>query len=679
MLGYGAVAPRYPYEFPRILADSGQWTTASIGKDHFGWNATTNHGISHGYQTTNLYDGLGAYDQTNATPHHHTGEFDDYDAWFAREMPGKDPQATLDWDNDGGWNGWNGAPFVYDEYYPPTAWVGRQAIDFLQKYANTTQFEFKNNSSSNATTTTTTKPFLLKISFHRPHSPYDPPQRILDDIPAAALPPSQQCATVQNNPIPNEPVPANNSGHGASWSLRFRGNATLKDAVGCGAIKSNNGGGPDAWCGKMNPTNETMGRRAYAGSVRFVDEQIGLIYNTLVATQLLDTTFIIFTADHGDGQGDHFHWRKGFPYEFSSHVPMLLRWPRSFDANVRVDRGVSIRPPVVTELRDVFHTILDIANLTHAVPMGHFQPEDGKSMLCLLRDPTGVEHCSYALNAGPWRTALDLEHNICYNNSNHWSAITNGQMKYIYRANFGDEQLFDLVHDPTESIDVSGNVEQYGDILQMYRKQMVTQFETEHRGREWVVDGHLVKRIKGTTYSPNYPKTTRTTRTTPLFPTLNTQSVPSGCQDKVYGECGTGIVGNTTIQCCNEMQCAPAQKGAPPVCLPATPPFEVVWNSPFPTNCPYAFKKTVAVDVVSKWGVQVNKGTTFNGNKVQTLYNSPTRMTVGLWPCYDRNNAPINGGIPQLGNLSLHLDQVRCLYCAALTAPIVVVFLWCIF
>ena len=40
-------------------------------------------------------------------------------------------------------------------------------------------------------------------------------------------------------------------------------------------------------------------------------EQMGLIYETLVQTSLLESTFILWTSDHGDGQGDHFHWRKG--------------------------------------------------------------------------------------------------------------------------------------------------------------------------------------------------------------------------------------------------------------------------------------------------------------------------------------------------------------------------------
>ena len=48
-------------------------------QDHFGWNATTNEGISHGYQVTQLYDGLGSgfqgggeYDKYTHTHHKHT-------------------------------------------------------------------------------------------------------------------------------------------------------------------------------------------------------------------------------------------------------------------------------------------------------------------------------------------------------------------------------------------------------------------------------------------------------------------------------------------------------------------------------------------------------------------------------------------------------------------------------
>ena len=133
MLGYGAIAKHYPLTFPSILAASG-YRTVAIGKDHFGWNQTRDEGIAHGYSHTSLYDGLGAWDAT--ARHHWNGEFDDYDRWFRNQLPGKDPQATLDdppkFD---AWNGWQGKAYVYDERLHPTAWVGAQAETFIRAYA----------------------------------------------------------------------------------------------------------------------------------------------------------------------------------------------------------------------------------------------------------------------------------------------------------------------------------------------------------------------------------------------------------------------------------------------------------------------------------------------------------------------------------------------------------------
>jgi len=98
MLGYGVVAPEYPYEMPTTMAAAG-YETIAIGKDHFGWNATTNEGIAHGFKTRSIYDGLG-----NGLPSSNdTNGFDTYDQWFQKQMPGKDPMATgLDW------NTWHG-------------------------------------------------------------------------------------------------------------------------------------------------------------------------------------------------------------------------------------------------------------------------------------------------------------------------------------------------------------------------------------------------------------------------------------------------------------------------------------------------------------------------------------------------------------------------------------------
>ena len=200
---------------------------------------------------------------------------------------------------------------------------------------------------------------------------------------------------------------------------------------------------------------------------------------------------------------------------------MLLRWPEQWEEAqaragraVAVTRGTELPPPIVSELRDIFHTLVDAAgiagNATLVPPYatgdtGHFKATDGKSLLCLLADPTGRAHCDYAPNPGPWRLFLDMEHSTCYNASNHWSALTDGATKYVYRAWVPDEQLFNLSSDPHESTEVSGDPA-YAAALVQWRQRLVAQFEREGRGDAWVKDGKLLQRAQGQTYSPNYPK-----------------------------------------------------------------------------------------------------------------------------------------------------------------------------
>lgn len=340
-------------------------------------------------------------------------------------MPGVDPSATLDPLDGSGWNGWHGKAYLFDEWLHPTAWLGTQAVAFLHAHDPSGP------------------PFMLKVSFHRPHSPYDPPQRLLDQIRAADLAPMARCTSSDAAPTIGAEATGGSEATGC-WSTRFRGNQSAGDPPGCEVSA-------DAWCGTMPEAEATLGRRAYLASVAFVDEQMGRIYTALEETGLLTTTLLIWTSDHGDGQGDHFHWRKGYPYEFSAHVPMLLRWPEAWErrsGRVALARGAILEPPLVTELRDVFHTLIDAAGLASSVAAQSppFDAADGKSMLCLLRDPSGLR-CDYAPNPGPWRTFVDLEHSTCYNITNHWNALTDGRMKYVYKAWSGHEQLFNLTSD----------------------------------------------------------------------------------------------------------------------------------------------------------------------------------------------------------------------------------------
>ena len=124
-----------------------------------------------------------------------------------------------------------------------------------------------------------------------------------------------------------------------------------------------------------------------------------------------------------------------------------------------------------------------------------------------------------------------------YNASNHWSALTDGSVKYIFHALTGNEQvgfwlsfprkprsrlhpathrpspeqLFNLTADPDERYDLawsSADLQSTVDALAIWRGRLAAQFQDEGRGTDWVTeDGDLVLRPVSTTYSPYYPST----------------------------------------------------------------------------------------------------------------------------------------------------------------------------
>ncbi|KAK3588223.1 hypothetical protein CHS0354_010469 [Potamilus streckersoni] len=79
-------------------------------------------------------------------------------------------------------------------------------------------------------------------------------------------------------------------------------------------------------------------------------------------------------------------------------------------------------------------------------------------------------------------------------------------------------------------------------------------------------------------------------------------------------------------------------------------PLVVIWNSPtFMCQEKYG----VSLDL-SSFDIVVNRNGSFRGDQVLILYQSQ----LGYYPMYMNDGTPKFGGLPQLGNLSLHLQKV---------------------
>lgn len=302
-VGYqDGVAWNYEHTLPGTLANAG-YHTHCAGKMHV-------HPARNliGFHSVDLHDGYlhchrrGDVDKTLT---------DDYLPWL-RERLG--PDADLP-DAGVGCNGYSVAPWPYEERFHPTSWVTTKAIDFLRRRD-------------------TTKPFFLKVSYHRPHPPLDPPVNYLERYRDRELPP---------------PV----RGEWAGTEIFPRFGVDSPAPVGERQID--------------------LARRAYYAQITFIDNQLNRLIHAMNERGLFENTFILFVSDHGDMLYDHNHVAKSVPYDGSARVPLMIKFPESW----RQTANHGVAAPV--ELRDVMPTILDAAGVN--IP----STVDGQSLLPLCR------------------------------------------------------------------------------------------------------------------------------------------------------------------------------------------------------------------------------------------------------------------------------------------------------
>lgn len=406
MLGYGRVAKRYKYEMPQMLRDLGYYTFG-IGKMHWFPQKSL-----HGFHVT-LTDESGRVESPDF--------ISDYREWLQLRSPGTDPDLT-----GIGWNEHRAGVYQLDENLHPTAWTSQKACELIRNYRHE-------------------KPLFLKVSFARPHSPYDPPQRYLEMYKEAEIP---------------EPFIGD-------W---------------CGGVSEPldpAGAKPDAAFGNFGAAYAKNSRKHYYASITFIDDRIGDIIRALKEKGMYDNALICFTSDHGDMLGDHHHWRKTYPYEGSATIPYIIKWPKSLQ---REENTSVIDRPV--ELRDFLPTFIELAGGRPPADM------DGMSLLKLVR---GKQE--------EWRTFIDMEHATCYKEDNYWCALTDGKIKYVWNFHNGSEQLFDLENDPGELTECS-KLGEYAKTVEKMREAMAVHLS--ERGDSFVKNGCPVIRASTMLYSPNY-------------------------------------------------------------------------------------------------------------------------------------------------------------------------------
>jgi arylsulfatase A-like enzyme len=290
-----------------------------------------------------------------------------------------------------------------------------------------------------------TVPFFLWVSFSKPHPPLDPPEPYY--------------SMYLDSPIP-EPIRG-------SWA--------------------DNGSAPEAfvrfrqrWSADLIPP-ETIraARAAYYGLVTQIDYNIGRILAALhdlpagesrqmessrVEGSLLDHSLILFTSDHGEYLGDHGSGGKFMFHEPSSHIPFIIRPPKDGD----IEPG-EVRDEIVCQA-DILPTLLGAAVI--AAPADC----DGRDLLADANERLELVGASSGFEPSA---------------SIQYLALVTRRWKYIWYPEGAQKQLFDLVEDPDELIDLSA-VPRYGADEAELHGRLVERVRAE--APQLLVDGDLPSR-----------------------------------------------------------------------------------------------------------------------------------------------------------------------------------------
>ena len=207
---------------------------------------------------------------------------------------------------------------------------------------------------------------------------------------------------------------------------------------------------------------------AYMGLIKQVDDHLGRVFDKLKSMELMDSTLIIFTSDHGDYLGDHWLGEKDLFHEPSVRIPLIVYDP---DTMAKESRG-SLNEEFV-EAVDILPTIVEYAGGKVCK-----QRVEGKSLLSFTRGIDAPEHRrEYTISQidysdrGP-RISLNLHPYDC-----RAHMIRNKEWKYILHEKYRP-QLYDMKNDPEEFFDL-GDSPEYASV----RDEMHEKFFTWFRNR----------------------------------------------------------------------------------------------------------------------------------------------------------------------------------------------------
>jgi arylsulfatase A-like enzyme len=266
------------------------------------------------------------------------------------------------------------------------------------------------------------QPFVLYVNFLEPHPPYNSAYDDLYDPADVDLPPRFLAAIGDDLPLRQR------QHHYGRFIRRMEGEI------------------PDAEIQDEDSWRKLIAR--YWGAVSLVDTHVGRILAALRDCGVDQDTIVVFTSDHGDHMGDFGMVGKTTMFEASLKVPLMIRIPGVTDQQRVIENPIC--------LVDLVPTLLELMGKTPASEV------DGTSRApeLLGAEPFQLNDIfmewvfdRYEGNTGV--VPADRSEVIQSIGVNLRAVLSEGRWKFIM-ADTGEHELFDLIEDPYEEINLYG-------------------------------------------------------------------------------------------------------------------------------------------------------------------------------------------------------------------------------
>jgi arylsulfatase A-like enzyme len=256
-------------------------------------------------------------------------------------------------------------------------------------------------------------PFLLHLSYIKPHWPYVAPAPYHNMYGVEDFLPVVRSELERSNP---HPVLEAHMAH--SQSQNFSNEAVRNNVL-----------------------------PAYMGLIKQIDDQMGRLFSWMEESGRMDDTMIVFTSDHGDYLGDHWLGEKEMLHECSVRIPMIVYDPDSAADSTRGTTDTSL-----VESIDLIPTFLDA--------VGEFTDKEhlleGRSLKNLLHGEQENEFREAAFSEIDFGfTAARVHLGIEPQDARGYMVRTQ-RWKYLYWEGY-PPQLFDLENDPEEMEDLGSS------------------------------------------------------------------------------------------------------------------------------------------------------------------------------------------------------------------------------